>query len=172
MGERNTDYDGLLEKWNDSALERQRAHTRAAVLLYLAHYLVGVPVVALTAVSGTAALTAVASKSGIPTFVAVLSLVATALSALQTFLGPQARAEVHRVAAVGYAVARREMDVLLTENLPDDEFRRRRDALKQNLDDVLMKAPTVMLVGRDFDYVSVRNARSMRGFQLEKSNDD
>lgn len=76
-------------------------------------------VIATSAVSSTVFATIGSSQNTQIQFAAgVISLVATVLSALQTFLGYAERASSHKEAAVGYGELRTEVQVLLASDLP------------------------------------------------------
>ncbi|WP_226366902.1 SLATT domain-containing protein [Pseudonocardia sp. ICBG162] len=73
----------------------------------------GVPVVALTTVVGTATFSSLneSPDTSIVIIVGLASILAAVLSALQTFLGFAERAEKHRIAANAYADLKRRMDI-------------------------------------------------------------
>jgi hypothetical protein len=78
------------------------------------HQTLGIPVVVLTAVVGTAIFATLGTSPSSKWIIGVglLSLLATILAALQTFLGYSQRAERSRTAAVAYGQLKRDLDLL------------------------------------------------------------
>jgi hypothetical protein len=139
----------MLEKWSDRALSRQRGHARAAIVFLIIHYGIGIPLVVLTAVSGALAVGATHTVEVLPPAVAVLSVIAAILAAIQTFVGAQARAEVHRIAAAEFASIRREIEFLSALPVSTDELAERTDAVRVRLDEVATRAPAVSIPSPD-----------------------
>jgi hypothetical protein len=113
----------LLEYWCTGIKTRHISHNRAAMHYKRVGRLLGIPVVILTTVVGTAVFSAVSSPNGYSTGLQILagflSMAATVLSGLQTFLNYPELAERHQEAAIKYGVLRREVEQTLT--LPPNE---------------------------------------------------
>jgi hypothetical protein len=95
------------------------AHYDMAEIYRLRHRSFGLVVVVVTSVAGAAALGSL-TKLANPSYdtlikagIALLSLFATVLAALQTFLGFSDLQNQHKRAADGYSIARREIESLL-----------------------------------------------------------
>lgn len=106
-----------LQKWRNGIKISHNAHTQAA-----AHYtqlgrMLGVPVVILTTIIGTAVFTSIATDTqaavALQITAGLLSMAAAVLSSLYTFLNYGGLAERHRMAAVKYGNLRREVEQLL-----------------------------------------------------------
>ena len=130
------------------------AHYDMAEIYRLRHRRFGLVVVVVTSVAGAAALGSLA-KLADPSYdnlikvgIALLSLLATVLAALQTFLGFPDLQNQHKHAGDGYSIARREIESLLMKypnatgkagEKGTDEF----DAVKKILDDLDKASPTI-----------------------------
>ena len=79
----------------EDLLWNQTAHFQVATVWRAAHWLLGVPTVALTAATGVAAV-----KATYPSLVVGCAVSSTVLSALQTFLNPQKEAKEAHAAGV------------------------------------------------------------------------
>lgn len=102
---------------------RLRAH-RAARAQYLAgkrnqrmHVSLGVPVVILTSLAGTAVFASLSTEPAVWAVVATgaVSVVSAVLAALQTFFQHAQRAAQHRAAGAQYAALKRDFDLWLLE---------------------------------------------------------
>lgn len=140
-------YD-LLRFWCTGIRTRQISHHRAAMRFKRVGRLLGIPVIILTTIVGTAVFTAISSPNGYSTelqiFAGLFSMAAAVLSGLQTFLNYPELAERHQEAATKYGSLRREVQQALTVH-PLDSFE-----LKKILDNVNIqwtaleeKSPTI-----------------------------
>jgi hypothetical protein len=130
------------------------AHYDMAEIYRLRHRRFGILVVVVTSVAGAAALGSLA-KLADPSFeslikvgIALLSLLATVLAALQTFFGFSDLQNQHKRAGDGYSTARREIESLVmkypnatgeTGEKGTNEF----DSVKKILDDLDKTSPTI-----------------------------
>ncbi|MEW5891524.1 MAG: SLATT domain-containing protein [Pseudomonadota bacterium] len=106
----------LLDYWQVGTRIFHMAHHRASAYYARMHKAVGMAVVILTTAAGTTIISQLeaASTSG-QIAVGLLSLAATVLAALQTFLNLEGRAEQHRAAALRYGMLRRRIELVLAE---------------------------------------------------------
>jgi hypothetical protein len=126
----------LLKTWYDRSAGNQYLHYVAADHYRKATYLLGVPVIVLSAAVGTSVF---ASLQQQPTLwvqvsIGLASVVAAVLASLQTFLRYGERSELHRLAGAKYGAVGREIEHFLSRSdiLADDqisELRKRIDAL-------------------------------------------
>jgi hypothetical protein len=130
------------------------AHYDMAEIYRLRHRRFGIVVVAVTSIAGAAALVSLAKLAN-PSFenltkigIALLSLLATVLAALQTFLGFSDLQNQHKRSGDGYSIARREIESLVmkypnatgvTGEKGTNEF----DSVKKILDDLDNTSPTI-----------------------------
>jgi hypothetical protein len=139
----------LLEQWAARTTAAQHAHYFLTTRLRRANLLVGIPVVALTAIVSTSLFATLASDQnqlpiGLQWVAASISLLAGALAAVQTFLRLSQRAEQHMTAGDWFAAIRRDIEVLLAA--PDEE---REDPqgvlteLRRDLNTAIQKAPEI-----------------------------
>jgi hypothetical protein len=136
----------LLARWRNRARLNQDQHWEATKYFQQLHYLVGVPVVALSAIVGTTVFATLQKQVGlrIQLVVGGISLLAAVLAGLQTFLGFSARAEQHKSVASAYGAVRRRLETLVT--LPVELRGNLADTVKQielELDNLAKAAPTV-----------------------------
>jgi hypothetical protein len=139
----------LLERWAARATAAQHAHYFLTSRLRRANLLVGIPVVALTAIVSTSLFATLASDQnhvpvGLQWAAAAISLLAGALAAVQTFLRLSQRAEQHMSAGDWFSAIRRDIEVLLAA--PDEERENPQDvlnALRRDLNTAIQKAPEI-----------------------------
>ncbi len=105
----------LLEKWNRTAKAYRNAHYAAAVRLKRLHYWLGIPALVLSTIVGTTVFATLetALELGIRLAVGLISVLAAALGASQTFLRFAERAEKHMQAYSGYASIVRDIEYAL-----------------------------------------------------------
>lgn len=136
-----------LEQWLNGIKISHISHSRAT-----AHYKrlgrgLGIPVLILTTVVGTAVFTAIASPNGYSTglqlLAGLLSMGAAVLSGLQTFLNYGELAERHREAAVKYGGLRREIEEIISFTPNEDELKPIMTALRTRWNALDVEAPSV-----------------------------
>lgn len=138
--------DELLVDWRRRARESQFGHFEAAKHFGTQHYWIGVPVVVLTTVIGTSIFASLQSQSSeyIKLILGFLSVAATILASLQTFLGSSERAEKHRAAGAAYGAVRRELEQVITLGLTDEvEQKATLDSFRERFDELAQQAPEI-----------------------------
>ena len=134
-----------LEDWKIRIRQSQWAHYDTAMIYQRRHYWIGLPIVALTAVSGALAV-AVLGKTAGPILlyaVAGMSMLSSVMAALQTFLRYAERAEQHRAAGVRFGLVKKQLEQLIAMPVAaDGELRHQVSVLRQNWDSVVEGAPT------------------------------
>lgn len=135
------------------------AHYDMAETYRVRHRAFGFAVVIATAVVGTTTFASLAKDilaKGMPTEwenwikagTAILSVLATVLAALQTFLGFSDLQAQHKRGADGYSEVRRDIDLLLMKypdvvGVPSEDATAAIDAIKKRLDDLDKASPTI-----------------------------
>jgi len=111
----------LLNEWLGKATEVQKAHFQEAIRLGRLRIILGIPVVVLTALIGTSVFVGMKEDVGLWAHIGVglLSVGASVLATLQTFLGYAEQSEKHRVAGAQYGNLRRDIEAFLAR--PDDK---------------------------------------------------
>ena len=106
-----------LDEWHTGLRICHKSHMRCATFYERWNLGLGIPVVALTAIAGTAifATLETSPQAWAKIFIGLLTVLAAILSSLQTFLRFSELAERHKVAAVKYGALRREIETLLDE---------------------------------------------------------
>jgi hypothetical protein len=139
------DEKNMLKDWLTGIRILTIGHYKAAKKFEEHHRYLGMPVIILSAVVGTAIFASIEGNPHwlVQGFVGLLSLSAAILSSLQTFLGYAQLAEKHKAAAVRYSQLRRELDAFCSYPPPREEhkafiadFRMRWDMLEE-------EAPTI-----------------------------
>ena len=98
----------LIEDWHEKAEQVQDAHYEAGLQYERLFFAFGIPVIALSAITGSAE---IMDLSGIGRRVTgIMSLCIAVIAGLQTFLKFSQRSERHRVAGARYGAIRRELE--------------------------------------------------------------
>jgi hypothetical protein len=107
----------LLERYRLRAHRMARAQFLAGKRAHSMHVGLGIPVVVLTTAVGTTIFSSLGASpdSALVIVAGLVSLLAAALAALQTFLGFAERAEKYRTSAAEYSALKRDLDVLATQ---------------------------------------------------------
>jgi hypothetical protein len=135
--------DKLLEEWRNRAYAAQSAHYLMAERFTLWNYLLGIPVVTLSSLVGTAIFSNLDGKiPGGHWIIGSVSILAAILSSLQTFLRLSETATHFGVAADWYSAIRRDAEELmaLPPNLRGDA-KSCFDSIRQEMNKVGQKAP-------------------------------
>ncbi len=147
MGEKTDDgtrkdFENLLADWRTRAQRSKIAHYKAAVRFGRRHVLLGVPVVVLIAIVGTAVFATLKERpeTWIQITIGLVSILAAALAGMQTFFNYSNRAIIHRTAAAKYGSVQREIEEVLmffSEDAkilqtPVGRIRRRMDELAES----------------------------------------
>jgi hypothetical protein len=132
----------VLEQWRNGVRIEHIAHSRAAARFEALGRALGLAVVALTAIVGTSVISTLeASPSTAVKIVAgVLAFAASALAAMQTFLGYAERAASHREVAAKYGTLRRRMDAIEASHPVD--LREAMEDLQTRWDDIEASQPS------------------------------
>lgn len=139
-----TDGRALLHDWWSRTRESQWAHYESDKLLMRTHYWIGIPLVLLTAFSGTSVFYAISTGHSryLAYIIAATSVVAAILGGLQTFLRLPEHAAMHREAAVAYSVVRRAIEEQISEagaGGPGDL-----SALRSQIDSIAGRSPSIL----------------------------
>lgn len=102
----------FLERSLERASRIQTAHYESAAILSRRHYQVGVPAIVLATIVGSSVFSALDKGGSTWTKIAVgaASILAAVLTAVQTFLRHDERAEKHRAAGVSYGGMKRKLE--------------------------------------------------------------
>jgi hypothetical protein len=108
------DKDTILQQWYKGIRISHRAHYEAARQFEVKNLYLGIPIIILTATSGTSILATLGVETDVKAKLLIggLSIVASILASLQTFLRYAEMAEKHKTVATKYGILRRELDEL------------------------------------------------------------
>jgi hypothetical protein len=138
----------VAEEWDDQIAITQHEHYLAALRFARLHYWIGIPLVLLTAIVGRSVFATpqqqrhASGRIG----VRILSVSATVLAVLQTFLSYNERAEKHRMAGARYGALGWQLALMLAQDSDCsglDDIGKQLDALAQespNIPKVVHKA--------------------------------
>lgn len=137
--------DQLVHSWSKGIRISHVAHNRAATHYGRLHRLLGVPVVILSTVVGTAVFASYETDPDpmIRIVIGLLSVSAAVMSALQTFLGYPELAEKHKTSASFYGELRRDLEYVLAFKKDDPEIETFLKDWKRRWDEADHKAPQV-----------------------------
>jgi hypothetical protein len=117
--------EDLLEKWRQRTQKIQRAHYRSASRLERLNLWLGIPVIVLNTMIGGGIFAIMEEQLDIQAVlkivIAIFSITAAILAALQTFLRPVERAERYRQFAFQFGVMQREIERYQSFGLPSGQ---------------------------------------------------
>jgi hypothetical protein len=140
-----TDKKTLVTQWLHGLSLLHREHFAAAKACEQKNIYLGIPVIVLSAIVGSAVFASIQSASTTNTkiIVGTLSIAAAIFSGLQTFLKFSERAERHKITATKYGMLRRELEqaiALASDGVPEKVFL---DALRVRWDSLDEESPTL-----------------------------
>jgi hypothetical protein len=105
-------------EWCNRVVTVAHGHYRAALRYSKCHFWLGVPTVFLAAIVGTSVFATLQSKPDLAwqIVIGLMSIAAAVLSALQSFLNLNEKAEKHRTAGARYNAIGRELEQLLAQD--------------------------------------------------------
>jgi hypothetical protein len=139
-----TDQASLLNDWWRRSREAQWAHYATDRYLTRSHYAIGIPIVLLTAFSGTSVFYVMTTSPNraLGFVVATTAVVAAVLGGLQTVLHLSDQAAAHRAAAVEYSGIRRYLEEVIA-NYSSNGTHHDVTALRDRFDDITKGSPAV-----------------------------
>ena len=143
----DAEVEKLITGWFERARDSQLTHDECCNRLSRWHYLLGVPIIALT----TATAAAIFYSLGRPELadpikmgIGVAAGAAALLACLQTFLGLSRRADQHKIAGSRYDALRRSLEILKTFSPSDPiELRHAITDIQRQMDRLTESAPRV-----------------------------
>ena len=140
----NDDVGSLLKVWHERARRAQTVHYDSATLCGRWTYVIGVPVIMLAMIGGSSQVANVSDEFW-RNAIAILTLLAAVLAALQTFLNLSERRERHREAAVRFGELKKEIEVL-KRFLPkeEDKLQVAIEDLRTRYGEAVSQSPTAM----------------------------
>jgi hypothetical protein len=132
----------VAEGWYDRAVFVAHNHYRAALRFSRLNFIFGFPTVVLATIVGTSVFATLQAK---PEFwwqviVGIMSIAAAILSALQSFLGYNDKAEKHRAAGAKYNAIGRELELWLS--LPEGNLEKL-ESIRQRIDSLAQESPHI-----------------------------
>ena len=159
----------LVQEWFRRARQNQRIHYQCADHFDKKNRWLGIPVIVISTVVGSAVFATVEHEASgfIKIALGLLSILVAVLASLQTFLAYPERAERHRVTSARYASVRRELELLAaTSDMSCPETKNQLMVVRQALDSCAEGAPHVpqLLQGRVVKHLD--EARNVAGKQI------
>ena len=139
------DKKTLVTQWLNGLALLHRGHFTAAKACEQKNIYLGVPVIVLSTIVGSAVFASIQSTSTTSAKIVVgaLSITAAIFSGLQTFLKFSERAERHKITATKYGILRRELEqsiALASDQIPEKAFL---DSLRTRWDSLDEESPTL-----------------------------
>lgn len=134
----------LLKSWRANCRRSQVANYNAANRFSRQHYWIGIPAAILAAVAGTSVFVNLQEmdQREIRILVGVTSLIAAALSTIQTLLHSDERSAKHRATAAGYAAVKRELDQMIADAVDGNPLSpERMNMVRMQMDSLAREAP-------------------------------
>lgn len=134
----------LLFQWRRNCLRSQIANYDAANWFGKLHQILGIPAAVIAAIVGAGAFATVnASPSAVVVIgLGLLSITASILVSLQTFLRLDERSSRHRATAAAYGALKRELDFLLAQERKNpSSLQGPSDLIRQRMDVIARDAP-------------------------------
>ena len=134
--------DELLQDWRSRVYAAQSAYYEMAERLHRQNYLLGIPVIIVSSVVGTAVFADWGKEGLFKWMVGSVSIVAAILASLQTFLKFGESATLHGAAADWFAAIRRDIDEVLA--LPSElrgHPKHTLDSIRQEINKAGQKSP-------------------------------
>lgn len=151
------DTKELLDYWQVGTRIFHMAHHRASAFYARMQKAVGMSVVILTTTLGTTLISDLGKTS---ITIGLLSVGATVLAALQTFLNLEGRAEQHRAAALKYGMLRRRIELVLVDtDIEENKLASLMEAFRTDWDLADKAAP--ILPQRFYDQAKVLVTKSI-----------
>jgi hypothetical protein len=150
LGKVGEDISRKISEYKNRASISIRCHYFSSTIAEQKNYWLGAPVVIITALVGTSIFGTLQENPSVPIKIAagILSISATVLAALQTYLGLSEKSAKHKAAGAKYSLIRRHLDILDLElRTKGDEFAS--DAIKElknvttMLDEAAKESPTI-----------------------------
>jgi hypothetical protein len=135
-----TPQDQLLTDRIKLAWAAQHAYFERASILNALNYLIGIPVVVVTALAGSQIIASRATDEPVPIWVAVILVSAAVLASLQTFFRFGERSAFSAIAGHRYAVLRRRIEDALASS-PRDQ--KELASIRKQMDDTGEQSPPI-----------------------------
>jgi hypothetical protein len=133
----------LLQRWLKRARESSFSHYAAEQRYFKTNLLIGVPATVFSAIVGTTVFASLEKDIDfrVKLLVGTISIIASILTGLQTFLRYSERAERHRKAGGNYSSIRRviEQNLVFDDKITHDAV----DGIRKQLDSVGAEAPNI-----------------------------
>ena len=136
------DIEALLQEWRSRVYAAQAAYYQEAERLRHRNYQLGIPVVIVSSLVGTAVFADWGTEPGYKWWVGSVSILAAILAGVQTFLKFGENATLHGAAADWFAAIRRDIEQLLA--LPREsreDAKSGLDKIRQEMNKAGQKAP-------------------------------
>lgn len=134
--------DELLQDWRGRIYAAQSAYYEEAERLHRQNYWLGIPVIIVSSMVGTAVFADWGKDGALKWFVGSVSIIAAILASLQTFLKFGENATLHGAAADWFAAIRRDIDEVLA--LPSElrgHPKHTLDSIRQEINKASQKSP-------------------------------
>ena len=140
------DLNELVLAWIRRTRESQFAHYVQATTFRRSAPILGIPIIIITAFVGTTIFSSIAddtSSTTVKLAIGLLSVLATVLSSLQTFMKLPERAELHKSFGARYGAIRRKLEQIYAARSAQPITQQVLDYICKELDELAEEAPDV-----------------------------
>lgn len=140
------EHERLIKDWFRRARESQHVHYSCGNYFSKLNYFLGIPTIILGAIVGTAIFSSLDNQSvgDYTVLIGSVSILSSVLATLHTFLGFEQRAAKHKLTASGYSSIRRELELLKSFPIDDEEkLSSKLETVKVSLDHLADASPEV-----------------------------
>ncbi len=173
MNTYTNEVEMLAKDWFRRCRESQMAHYEYCSILERRHLYFGIPAIVLSTLVGTAVFssweTAVNDGWGRIVF-GMLSMLAAAITALQTFLNLAEKASKHKNSGASYGALRRDLELLKT--LPpetEDEMKKQLQVIKLKMDELAANSPGIPSKFKVMIDKRLKSSKHERMFRLDQT---
>lgn len=142
----NDSQEKLVEDWFRRARESQAVHYASASHFSWLNLILGIPTIIITTIVGTAVFASMDNQDigEYKVLLGLISILASVLAALHTFLGYAQRSEKHRATGAIYGSIRRELELIKTCSIADvDICSEKLGQVKSRMDTLAENSPEV-----------------------------
>jgi hypothetical protein len=141
----NQEIEQVLRDWYKRSWRHQHAHYEAAIYYAKWNYIIGIPLVVLSAFVGSAIFATLEKEVTlrIRILIGSVSIVSAVLAGLQTFLRFSDRAGKHRSMSAQFGAIRRTIQQILLFSSTSEELKPLVENLKVEIDNLELEAPEI-----------------------------
>ena len=170
----NEKHEILIKDWFRRVRVNQFAHYACGNYFSKLNFMLGIPTIILSTLVGTAVFVSLDNQAvgNYKIAIGFVSMLASVLAALHTFLGFSQRAEKHRLTATAYSSIRRELELIKTFPIEDSvELSKKLETIKIQIDHLAESAEEVPKRVWEKNRNALKSKEHKRIFHIAKKSD-